>query len=168
MEKSSDDVSNIHSRFSLTLINPSSHYFSLIGSLIVATVITVITYLGYLSSEEFLFRIPLVVVVLVITQLIDSRFTKKKEYSKALHASLFSNLLWIATLLMGLLASFVLSKEVSLFFVTFGMFLFASLRIGLFTTTLGASIKKAWAICFVQPLELFYVYSPFLVFLPYL
>jgi len=160
MEKSSDDVSNIHNRFSLTLINPSSHYFSLIGSLIVATVITVITYLGYLSSEEFLFRIPLVVVVLVITQLIDSRFTKKKEYSKALHASLFSNLLWIATLLMGLLASFVLSKEVSLFFVTFGMFLFASLRIGLFTTTLGASIKKAWAICFVQPLAMFLVLIP--------
>ncbi len=136
MQKAPDDVSNIHKRFSLTLINPSSHYFSLIASLIVATVITVTTYLGYLGSEDFLFRIPLVVGVLAITQLLDTRFTQKKEYSKSLHASLFANLLWIATLLMGLLASFVLSKEVSLFFVTFGMFLFASLRIGLFTTTL--------------------------------
>jgi len=44
--------------------------------------------------------------------------------------------------------------------VTFGMFLFASLRIGLFTTTLGASIKKAWAICFVQPLAMFLVLIP--------
>jgi len=160
MQKAPDDVSNIHNRFSLTLINPSSHYFSLIGSIIVVTVITVITYLGYLSSEEFIFRIPLVIGVLVITQLIDSRFTKKKEYSKALHASLFSNLLWIATILMGLLASVVLSKETSLFFVTFGMFLFASLRIGLFTTVLGADIKKAWAICFVQPLAMFLVLIP--------
>ena len=160
MQKAPDDVSNIHNRFSLTLINPSSHYFSLVASLIVATAITVTTYLGYLGSEDFWFRIILVVGVLAITQLIDTRFTKKKEYSKALHASLFSNLLWMATLLMGLLASFVLSKETSLFFVTFGMFLFASLRIGLFTTTLGASIKKAWAICFVQPLAMFLVLIP--------
>jgi putative membrane protein len=168
MQKDSDDVSNIHNRFSLTLINPSSHYFSLVASLIVGTAITVTTYLGYLGSEDFWFRILLVVGVLAITQLIDTRFTKKKEYSKALHASLFSNLLWMATLLMGLLASFVLSKETSLFFVTFGMFLFASLRIGLFTTTLGASIKKAWAICFVQPLAMFLVLIPQEMWVPML
>ena len=160
MEKYSDDVSNIHNRFSLTLINPSSHYFSLIASLIIAAVTTITTYLGYLGSEDFLLRIPLVVGALAITQLIDTRFTKKKEYSKALHASLFANLLWIVTLFMGLLASIVLSKETSLFFVTFGMFLFASFRIGIFTTTLGASIKKAWAICFVQPLAMFLVLIP--------
>ncbi len=160
MEKYSDDVSNIHNRFSLTLINPSSHYFSLVASLVIAAVITATTHLGYFGSDDFLFRIPVVVGILAITQVIDSRFTKKKEYSKALHASLFSNMLWIVTLLMGLLASFVLSKETPLFFVTFGMFLFASFRIGIFTTTLGASIKKAWAICFVQPLAMFLVLIP--------
>ncbi|MBA4718221.1 MAG: DUF2070 family protein [Nitrosopumilus sp.] len=160
MQESPDDVSNIHNRFSLTLINPSSHYFSLVGSLVVATVITIITYLAYLDSEEFLFRIPLVVGVLAITQLLDTRFTKKKEYSKSLHVSLFANLLWIATLLMGLLASVVLSKEISLFFITFGMFLFASIRIGVFTTTLGVSIRKIWAICLIQPLAMFLVLIP--------
>ena len=166
MEKYSDDVSNIHNRFSLTLINPSSHYFSLVVSLIIAAIITVTTYLGYLDSDDFLFRIPLVVGVLAITQLIDTRFTKKKEYSKALHASLFANMLWLATLFMGLLASVVLSKETSLFFVTFGMFLFASFRIGIFTTTLGVQIKKAWAICFVQPLAMFLVLIPVDLWLP--
>ena len=159
MEKSSDDVSNIHNRFSLTLINPSSHYFSLVTSLIIAAVITATTHLGYLGSNE-LFRIPLVVGVLGVSQIIDSRFTKNKEYSKALHASLFANMLWVVTLFMGLLASLVLSKETSLFFVTFGMFLFASFRIGIFTTTLGASIRKAWAICFIQPLAMFLVLIP--------
>ncbi|MCH6586041.1 MAG: DUF2070 family protein [Thaumarchaeota archaeon] len=168
MQKAPDDVSNIHNRFSLTLINPSSHYFSLIASLIVAAVITVTTYLGYLGSEDFWFRIPLVVVVLAITQLLDTRFTKKKEYSKSLHVSLFANLLWIATLLMGLLASFVLSKETSLFFVTFGMFLFASIRIGVFTTTLGVSIKKIWAICLIQPLAMFLVLIPQDMWIPML
>ena len=168
MEQAPDDVSNIHNRFSLTLINPSSHYFSLIASLIVAVAITVTTYLGYFGSEDFWFRIPLVVMVLAITQLLDTRFTKKKEYSKSLHVSLFANLLWIATLLMGLLASFVLSKETSLFFITFGMFLCASIRIGVFTTTLGVSIKKIWAICLIQPLAMFLILIPQDMWIPML
>jgi putative membrane protein len=162
MEKSSDDVSNIHNRFSLTLINPASHYFSLVGSLVIAAVITAIVYFGYhLDSDEIWFRIPAVIGILALTQLIDKHFTRKKEYSKSLHASLFGNMLWIAVLLMGLLASVVLTKETSLFFVTYGMFLFASFRIGIFTTTLGASIKKAWAICMVQPLAMFLVMIPY-------
>ncbi len=160
MEKSSDDVSNIHSRFSLTLINPASHYFSLLGSLVIAAVITATIHLGYNISDGIWFRIPAVIGTLALIQLIDTRFTRKKEYSKSLHASLFGNMLWIATLLMGLLASFVLSKDMS-WFVTYGMFLFASFRIGIFTTTLGASISKAWAICMVQPLAMFLVIIPY-------
>jgi len=161
MEKSSDDVSNIHNRFSLTLINPASHYFSLVGSLAIAAVIVSTVYFGYLGSDEIWFRILGVIGILALTQLIDIQFTRKKEYSKSLHASLFGNMLWIAVLLMGLLASVVLAKDVSLFFVTYGMFLFASFRIGIFTTTLGASIRKAWAICMVQPLAMFLVMIPY-------
>ena len=163
MEKNPDDVSNIHNRFSLTLVNPSSHYFSLIASLAVAAVISLAIYFGYLSdlsTDEIWYRIPAVIGVLVLTQLLDTRFSKKKEYSKSLHSSLFGNMLWVVTLLMGLLASFVLSKEISLFFVTFGMLLFASFRIGIYTTTLGASLKKAWAICLVQPLAMFLILIP--------
>ena len=159
MEKA-DGVSNIHNRFSLTLINPSSHYFSLVVSLLVAVAITSISHLIYLESEELWFRIPAVVVTLGIAQLIDTRFTKRKEYSKSLHASLFGNLIWLLTVVMGIAASIVLSKELSLFFITFGMFLFASFRIGIFTTTLGVNIKKGWAICLVQPLAMFLVLIP--------
>lgn len=162
MEKASDDVSNIHNRFSLTLVNPSSHYFSLVVSLGVAAIISLATLLGYFGTnlEETWHVVIAVIVVLFLTQLLDTRFTKKKEYSKSLHSSLFANMLWAATVLLGLLASVVLSKEPSLFLVTFGMFLFASFRIGIYTTTLGVSIKKAWAICFVQPLAMFLVLIP--------
>ena len=163
MEKESDDVSNIHNRFSLTLVNPSSHYFSLVVSLIVAAVTVLATYFGYLNNvgfEENWYRLPLVLGVLVLTQLLDTRFTKKKEYSKSLHSSLFGNMLWTVTLLMGILSSIVLSKEIELFFITFGMFLFASFRIGIYTTTLGVSLKKAWAICFIQPLAMYFVLIP--------
>ncbi|MCA9827204.1 MAG: DUF2070 family protein [Nitrosopumilus sp.] len=163
MEKESDDVSNIHNRFSLTLVNPSSHYFSLAISLIVAAVTVLATYFGYLSHlgfEENWYRLPLVLGVLFFTQLLDTRFTKKKEYSKSLHSSLFGNMLWTVTLMMGLLSSVVLSKDIELFFIIFGMFLFASFRIGIYTTTLGVSLKKAWAICFIQPLAMYLVLIP--------
>ena len=163
MEQESDDVSNIHNRFSLTLVNPGSHYFSLAASLGVGLVIVLATYLGNLNNlnlEEFWYRIPMVLGVMAIMQLLDIKFAKKKEYSKSLHSSLFGNMLWVVTILMGLLSSIVLSKETSLFFITFGMILFASFRIGLYTTTLGASLKKAWAIAFIQPLAMFLVLIP--------
>ena len=163
MEQESDDVSNIHNRFSLTLVNPGSKYFSLVGSLVVGIVIVLATYFGYLNNlniEEFWYKIPMVLGMMAVMQLLDVKFAKKKEYSKSLHSSLFGNMLWVVTILMGLLSSLVLSKETSLFFITFGMILFASFRIGLYTTTLGASLKKAWAIAFIQPLAIFFVLVP--------
>ncbi|QLH03144.1 DUF2070 domain-containing protein [Nitrosopumilus cobalaminigenes] len=163
MEKDPDDVSNIHNRFSLTLVNPSSHYFSLVVSLVVATVTVLATYFGYLFNfgfDENWYRLPLVLGVLVLTQLLDTQFTKKKEYSKSLHSSLFGNMLWTVTLLMGILSSIVLSKEIELFFIVFGLLLFASFRIGIYTTTLGVSLKKAWAICLIQPMAMYLVLIP--------
>ncbi|BDQ31264.1 MAG: DUF2070 family protein [Nitrosopumilus sp.] len=163
MEQDPDDVSNIHSRFSLTLVNPSSHYFSLVVSLIVSSVMVLATYFGYLTNVSFeqnWYRLPLVLGVLFITQLLDTRFSKKKELSKSLHSSLFGNMLWTVTILMGILSSIVLSKEIELFFIVFGVLLFASFRIGIYTTTLGASLKKAWAICFIQPLAMYLVLIP--------
>ncbi|MFB5620564.1 MAG: DUF2070 family protein, partial [Nitrosopumilus sp.] len=113
-----------------------------------------------LGFEENWYRLPIVLAVLVLTQLLDTRFSKKKEYSKSLHSSLFGNMLWTVTLLMGILASIVLSKDVQLFFITFGVLLFASFRIGIYTTTLGASLKKAWTICLIQPLAMYFVLIP--------
>ena len=163
MEQEIDDVSNIHNRFSLTLVNPSSKYFSLVVSMVVASVTVLAVYFGYLSNlgfEENWYRLPIVLGVLAITQLLDSRFAKKKEYSKSLHSSLFGNMLWTVTLLMGILSSIVLSKDLELFFITFGLLLFASFRIGIYTTVLGASLKKALAICLIQPLAMFLALIP--------
>ncbi len=163
MKKDPDDVSNIHNRFSLTLVNPGSKYFSLVISMVVASVTVLATYFGYLSSldfEENWYRLPVVLGVLALTQLLDTRFAKKKEYSKSLHSSLFGNMLWTVTMLMGILSSVVLSKEIEPFFITFGLLLFASFRIGIYTTTLGASLKKAWAICLIQPMAMFLVLIP--------
>lgn len=163
MQDSPDGVSNIHNRFSLTLINPGSHYFSLAGSLLIVAAMALTAHLAYMPGRgeaDLWYRIPALAAVLLAIQLLDTRFTKKREYSKSLHSSLFANMLWIVSMLSGLAASIILGKEPSPFFITLGMFLFASFRIGIYTTTLGVSLKKAWAISLVQPVPMFLVLVP--------
>jgi len=169
MTESYSDVSKIHKRYSLTLLNPSSFYHSLIISIIIASVLVTLTVSVYLESEDIIFRLLAVLGTLFVTQIIDSRFTKNKEYSKALHMSLFGNSLWLLTAVSGLLASLLISREeVPFLFITVGMFLFASFRIGIFTTVLGANIRKAWLVCFLQPMAMFLALVPIDMWIPVL
>jgi len=162
MTESNDDVSNIHRRYSFTLLTPSSYKHSLIFSVIVALAASAIVVAAYLGRyDELAFRLPAVVAVLALTQYIDSRIIATKEYSKAIHMSLFGNFLWLGIILCGIAASLILAKEtLSLFFVVEGMMIFASFRIGLLTTTLGLSLRKAWMLCLLQPLAMFLVLVP--------
>ena len=161
MTGSSDHVGKIHKRYSLTLINPSSFYHSLIISVVIVSLLSITINFQYLNDYDILFTLLGVLAILFSTQYIDSRLIKNKEYSKAIHMSLFGNSLWLITTLVGLLSVTILSKpETTLFYITEGMFLFASFRIGLFTTTLGVSLRKAWLICFIQPIAMFLVLIP--------
>jgi putative membrane protein len=163
MTESHDDVSKIHKRYSLTLLTPSSRYHSLIFSTIAASILCIITLFSYLGrQDELAFRLPLLIAVLLATQYLDSRFIKNREYSKALHLSLFGNVMWVGIALSGIAASAILSKqELPLFYVAEGMMIFASFRIGIFTTTLGTSMIRAWALCFMQPLAMYLVLMPY-------
>ncbi|CAE6501666.1 MAG: DUF2070 family protein [Candidatus Nitrosotenuis sp.] len=162
MTESNDNVSNIHRRYSLTLLTPSSHKVSLVISIITAIITSAIVMAVYLDrTDEMAFRIPAAIAVLIATQYIDSRMIKNKEYSKALHMSFFGNFLWLGIILCGIAASVVLSKEsLSLFYLTEGMMIFASFRLGLLTTTLGLSLRKALSLCFMQPLGMFLALVP--------
>lgn len=169
MTESYSDVSKIHKRYSLTLLNPSSFYTSLIISIIVASVLVTLTVSFYLENDDLVVRLISVIGALMVTQLIDSRFTKNKEYSKSLHMSLFGNSLWLLTVVSGFVASILISREqLPFLFVTLGMFLFASFRIGIFTTVLGANIGKAWLVCFIQPMAMFLALVPIEMWIPVL
>ena len=162
MTESYDDVSRIHKRYSLTLLTPSSKYHSLIFSAIVAAITGYIILSSYFGkADDAIIRIPMLIAALLISQLIDSKMIRNKEYSKALHMSLFGNLSWLAIILAGLGAFVILSKpELSSLYVAEGMLIFASFRIGLLTTTLGTSMRKAWAIAFIQPLAMYFILVP--------
>ena len=156
----SNDIENIHRRYTLTLINPSSYYVSLFGSIAIACVISFLCFNNFIQNYEILYHLPAAVGVLLAIQYIDSRFTRHKEYSKSLHMSFFGNVLWLITIVAGIIGSSMLSIEPSLFYVALGMFIFSSFRIGIMTTTLGISMKKACALCFVQPLAMFFALVP--------
>ena len=156
-----DDVSKIQKRYSLTLLNPSSHYISLVISIAVAGVMAAFVSVTYLNSGDVIFPVLSVVGVLVGTQFLDILFSRHKEYSKSLHVSLFGNGLFFVSTLIGFGAMMLFAKDnLDLFYVTIGMFVFASFRIGIFTTILGESLKKAWGVAFIQPVAMYLVLIP--------
>ena len=156
-----DDVSKIQKRYSLTLLNPSSHYISLVISIAVAGVMAAFVSVTYLNSGDVIFPVLSVVGVLVGTQFLDILFSRHKEYSKSLHVSLFGNGLFFVSTLIGFGAMMLFAKDnLDLFYVTIGMFVFASFRIGIFTTILGAILKKAWGVAFIQPVAMYLVLIP--------
>ena len=155
-----NDIDNIHRRYSFTLINPSSFYVSLFASIGIASIIAALAFNNYIPNYEILYHLPAVITVLLVTQYVDSRFTKHKEYSKSLHMSFFGSVLWLITVVSGILGAMIISKELSLFYIAIGMFIFSSFRIGIMTTSLGISLKKSCMVCFVQPLAMFLVLIP--------
>ena len=156
----SNDIENIHRRYTLTLINPSSYYVSLFGSIAIACVISFLCFNNFITNYEIVYHLPAALGALLAIQYIDSRFTRHKVYSKSLHMSFFGNVLWLITIVAGIIGSTMLSIEPALFYVALGMFIFSSFRIGIMTTTLGISMKKACALCFVQPLVMFFALVP--------
>lgn len=161
MENSPDHVSRIHKRYSFSLLTPSNRFQSLAISIGIVSLLVVTVVYNYLQNDELFLRLVTVLSALIVTQLIDSRFIKNKEYSKSLHMSLFGNLIWLITASLGLASVSLFSKtEPSIFVITVGMFLFASFRIGLLTTVLGLKIRKAWLLCLLQPLAMFLALIP--------
>jgi putative membrane protein len=108
--------------------------------------------------------LPAGLVALVGLTLLDFvmlRWTPVNKLSKVVHVSSFASLLWALTVLVGILADAVFAKQAgSADYVVAGMFLAASLRIGIFVSVFGAGVGRAVAICLVQPLAFFFAFVP--------
>ncbi|HJU14700.1 MAG TPA: DUF2070 family protein [Candidatus Nitrosotalea sp.] len=161
MTDSSDSVSRIHKRYTLTTFTPSSRFTSLAISFVITCVIVSLSSIYYFkSADSIAVTIPITVAVLAVAQFVDCKLLKT-DYSKVLHISAFGNLLWLVTLIGGLLSVYVFSKtHLSEIYVAEGMLLFASFRVGIYTSVIGTRIKTALAMCLVQPLAMFMTFVP--------
>jgi putative membrane protein len=160
-----DDVSNIHRRWSITRINPSSSRISYAIWIGCAIIIVVVSQLYNLQAgiSELALYLPLSLLFLVSSHFLDYlalRGTPVRKFSKIAHVSAFANVFWSLTVLLGIAADFVFSKSPSLDYIIAGMLLAVGFRIGLFISVFGASTLRAILVSFIQPVIFFFAFMP--------
>jgi putative membrane protein len=163
---SEESVGRIHKRFYLTLINPESHITSLLISFFCASLIVVLSYVYYLdiSLSNLVSILPLSLAVLYAANMIDFAILKNlpvAKLTKIYHTTAFANIFWLTTIVLGIVAAFVLSKPtLNSGFIVAGMFLAMGLRIGIFTAVFGASLSRAILVSPILPLLFFTAFVP--------
>ena len=160
-----DDVSNIHRRWSVTRINPSSSKVSYSIWIACAVIIVVVSHTYNLQAgiADLAVYLPLSLAVLVGSHFLDYialRGTPVHKFSKIAHVSAFANVFWSLTLLLGVASDYVFSKPPSADYIILGMFLAVGFRIGLFISVFGASTLRGILVAFIQPLIFFFAFMP--------
>jgi putative membrane protein len=167
LDPHSDSVSNIHRRWSLTRLNPSSHKFSFLISSLSITIIIIISHFYLLKTDWFIFVSHLLLGLAITTgaNFLDFfllQSTPNNKITKIYHVSAFANLLWVLTILLGIASDILLSKkEITTNYIVEGMFLAIGLRTGIFTSVFGATISKAITVSFISPLLFLFAFLPF-------
>ena len=167
MDPHSDSVSNIHRRWSLTRLNPSSYKFSFLVSVLSITIIIIICHFYILKTDWFVFVSHLLLGLTIATgaNFLDFfllQSTPNNKMTKIYHVSAFANLLWVLTILLGFASDILLSKnEITTNYIVEGMFLAIGLRTGIFTSVFGATISKAITVSFISPLLFLFAFLPF-------
>ena len=167
MDPHSDSVTNIHRRWSLTRLNPSSYKFSLLVSILSITIIIIICHFYILKTDWFVFISHLLLGLTIATgaNFLDFfllQSTPNNKITKIYHVSAFANLLWVLTILLGFASDILLSKnEITTNYIVEGMFLAIGLRTGIFTSVFGATLSKAIPVSFISPLLFLFAFLPF-------
>ncbi len=146
-----DSVGNIHKRFYLTLINPSSYKTSLAISL---ACVSAIAYLSSASIERMFIAIPIAYLLFKLDYLLLKRYPVAKM-SKVYHTNAFAMLLWLSTLILSILLS-SLSLTDNILLIE-GMAFAIGLRISIFTSVFGSPLNYSIAISLVTPIILLIV-----------
>jgi putative membrane protein len=161
-----DSVSNIHRRWSLTRINPSSYKVSYALSLLFVSTIIFIIQVYHIKTDQIhlLYSILLGQIALTGANFLDFvalHRTPLNKISKVFHVSAFANILWLFTVILGVISESLISKNGSSFnyYLIEGMLLACGLRIGIFTSVFGAGYGRAIGASFIQPLILLFVFE---------
>ncbi|KAA2282740.1 DUF2070 family protein [Candidatus Nitrosocosmicus agrestis] len=163
----SDSVSSLHKRWLFTNINPSSEKFSFLISIL--SLVTNVALINFVITPhtvtDFLISFPIIALIFSITLVFDYlslRGTPLNRFSKVLHVSAFANLLWTLTVIGGFISEFIINtNSPNINFVLQGMFMAIGLRIGIFVSVFGATLKRTILISFIQPLIIFILFSFF-------
>ena len=171
-----DSVSNIHKRWALTKLNPSTSRVSFVITCCAFTALVVLTN-GYVTGVGFdnpPYLIYYVVVgnaaLFALTYLDYTllKGTSLTKLSKVFHVSAFSYLIWLLTLIIGMLAPNLITNDVfttNSSYLLEGLLFVAGFRICMFKSVFGASLVRAILVGLVAPFTILFFFSP-LQFIP--
>jgi putative membrane protein len=153
-----DSVTNIHKRWSITRLNPSSYKISLSISIAFAALIITLHFL-YGSTDRdnnFFSSLFYGVSVMLAASFLDYITlggTPLNKISKVFHVSAFGNLLWATALGAGL-AIDSLSGVYGSFniYLLEGMLITTGFRLAIFTSVFGSGLIRAVGVSLVEPL----------------
>src|SRR5919112_1550496 len=164
-DSESDSISSLHKRWFFTNIKPSSKKFSYL--IAVASLLTNIIFINFIIKHydilEFAKTSPIIIGIFTATLIFDYlslNGTPLNRFSKVLHVAAFANLLWTLTVTFSYISEFIIyTNHSSINSIMQGMFMAIGLRIGIFTSVFGASLKRSIPISFIQPLIIFILIS---------
>ena len=164
-----DSVSSIHKRWFFTLINPSSYKTSLIAYEL-TTAIIVCIYRLTIPDSALSIGIDIALAISVVSagiflDYVLLRGTPVNKISKVIHVSAFANLLWLATIILGMVTNSILIKttEISAYIIA-GMFMAIALRYGIFVSVFGAGTLRSISVTIFIPLIFLIVILPYSAF----
>ena len=154
-----DSVANIHKRWSITRLNPSSYKVSVSIS-IASSALIVTLYFLYDSAidQDDIFYSSLFysLSVALASSFLDYFFlrgTPTNKISKVFHVSAFANLLWSAVIGTGLAIGSLFGSHGTLtIYLLEGMLIAIAFRLAIFTSVFGAGLIRALGISFVEPI----------------
>jgi len=167
--READSVSSIHKRWFFTLINPSSYKTSLIVYELTAAII-VCVYQLLTHDNGLAFGIDIAIAISVVStgiflDYVLLRGTPINKISKVIHVSAFANLLWVMTIILGMVTNLILAKttDISAYIIA-GMFMAIGLRYGIFVSVFGAGTLRSIGVAVFIPLIFLIVILPYSAF----
>src|ERR687896_781979 len=154
-----DSVTNIHKRWSITRLNPSSYKVSVSISIASAALIVTLYFLydSAVDQDDNLYvSLFYGVSAALASSFLDYVFlrgTPTNKISKVFHVSAFANLLWATVIGTGLaIDSFSGSPGTLTIYLLEGMLIATAFRLAIFTSVFGAGLIRALGISFVEPI----------------
>jgi putative membrane protein len=171
-----DSVSNIHKRWALTKLNPSTSRVSFVITCCAFTALVVLTNayvtgVGFNNPTYLIYYVVVGNAALFALTYLDYTLlkgTSLTKLSKVFHVSAFSYLIWLLTLIIGMLAPNLITDDVfttNSSYLLEGLLFVAGFRICMFKSVFGASLVRAIIVGLVAPFTILFFFTP-LQFIP--
>jgi len=155
-----DSITNIHKRWTITRLNPSSYKISIAVSFASAALIITLSFLYGPNRTEsnnnyavlLLYGIS-AIPALSFLDYLSLYGTPTNKLSKIFHVEGFGNLLWSVVLAVGIIIDPLFASNTNPNkYLLEGMLVVAGFRIAIFRSVFGAGLMRAVGVSFLQPI----------------